>query len=201
MEILPGQRAEATHLDHEPFEHPVAVRAVLRQQQARFLGQIDQYRARFEDRYRARRAIAIDNYRDLAVGIDPLELGRKAVPRHDVDRHRLICKAELFQRQVDFHDIGAVRRVEGDQWASFRKLFVPEVTFPRRQLRVRPGSLIASIPVRASVGRNGARRRTAGHPPRAWRRQSRGIPDQARRTPHHSAGRSRSASPQRHRPK
>ena len=115
MHQLAGHRAEAGQLHHQPLQRVVAGRAILRQQLAGLFGQIDQDRAGLEHRVGlSARAVLIDDHGHLGVRIQFQELGAELLVGENVHRVDLVGKAELFERDVDFHDVRAAHGIEID---------------------------------------------------------------------------------------
>ena len=86
MAELPGHRPEAADLPEQPFQHLLPPARLDRREAPRFLGQMQQDRARLEDRQRAARHVVIDDRRHVAVGADREEGGFVLRAGLDVDR-------------------------------------------------------------------------------------------------------------------
>ena len=98
---LPEHRADVTDLEHQPLQRGVAIAKVLRHQLARFGRQVDQDRARFEQRNGAVvRAIGIDDRGNLVVRTDGQKFRRELVAGTDVDRVNPIRQRALLQHNV-----------------------------------------------------------------------------------------------------
>ncbi len=70
---LAHHRTDAAHLEHQPLQHARAPPGVLRHQPAGLLGEVDEDRARLEDREVA--LVVVDDRRDATVGVDGEEPG------------------------------------------------------------------------------------------------------------------------------
>src|SRR3546814_11629641 len=91
---LAEQRADAAHLPHHPLDRLVTRSRIGREELPALVGEIDQDRARFEQRERlSARPVGVIDRRDLAVGIEREEGRIIAFVRHDVDAVRLVSKA------------------------------------------------------------------------------------------------------------
>src|SRR5665213_1226042 len=86
---LAEDRPDPRHLEEYPFHGLVALRRVFRHQLAGLFGEIDQDRAGLEKADGlAARTVGIDDRRNLAVGVQRLELRREGLVFHDVDAVR-----------------------------------------------------------------------------------------------------------------
>ena len=91
---LPEHRPDERHLEEHPLDRLPAARRIGRDEAAGLLGEVEQDRARFEQRERlAARPVGIDDRRNLAVGIERQEFRRALLALADVDRMRLVRPA------------------------------------------------------------------------------------------------------------
>jgi len=103
--------AEAAHLPHQPLHAGPARVHVCRQQPAGLGGDVEQDRARFEQRKRLPvGAVVVDDRRDAIVGTDLEELGLELLPFPDVDAVDPVLQPGLFERNVN---LVSVRRRPG----------------------------------------------------------------------------------------
>ena len=110
---LTEHRSDASHLEHEPLDHVVAGRRVVRQETSGLVREIDEDRAGLEQRQRlAAGAVGIDDRRDLVVGIQRKELGRYLILRVEAHPVRLVGQARLLQHDGDLHAVRGRQRVE-----------------------------------------------------------------------------------------
>ena len=108
---LPEHRPGAAHLPHQPFERPIARLALVRQELARLVGEIDHDRSGL---HQGHAIVVIDDGRDLVVGADLQEIGGELLVIADIDRMRRVGQSELFQQNRDLAAIGGRPRVEVD---------------------------------------------------------------------------------------
>ena len=112
---LPEHRPYATHLEHQPLQHSVTSRGILRQELAGLLREINQDRPGLEECERlSARAIAIDNRGNLAVGIYRHKLGLELIALGNVDFVNMIGEAGLLEHDRDLAAIGRAPGVEID---------------------------------------------------------------------------------------
>ncbi|CAI8716477.1 hypothetical protein EMIT0158MI4_110027 [Burkholderia ambifaria] len=110
---LAEHRADAAHLEHHPLDRLVAACGVLRDQLACLVGEIDQDRARFEQRQRpAVGAVRIDDRRDLVVRVQRQEFGRHLVVRVEAHEVRLVRQAGLLEHDRHLDAVGRRQRVQ-----------------------------------------------------------------------------------------
>ncbi len=112
---LAEHRADAAHLEHQPLERLVAAAQVGGQKAAGLGGEVDEDRARFEQRDRPSvRAVGIDDRRDLVVRADGQEFRLELVAGADVDRDGTVGQAALLEHHVDLVAIGRGPRIHFD---------------------------------------------------------------------------------------
>src|SRR6516165_104438 len=104
MVDLPEHRSRPAHLPHQPFQHAVAWLALLRQQLACLVREIDHQRTRL---HQADPGVAVDDGRNAIVGADLEKLRFELLVLADVDGMRGIRQADLLQ-----HD-GCLAAVRG----------------------------------------------------------------------------------------
>jgi len=116
---LAGDRPEAANLEHQPLKHGHARHRVARPEQPALLAQVDQDRARLEYADRpARRALGVDDRRDLVVRADLQEGRVELLALADVDDVHFVGQAHLFERDADLAAIGGVEGVQLDAHAG-----------------------------------------------------------------------------------
>ena len=109
---LTEHRADAAHLEHQPLQHLVLATRRRRQKAPALAGQVEQDRARFEERDRlAVGAVGIDDGRYLVVGAYGEEFGRELLARADVDRVHAVRQAALLEHDVDLVAVGRGPRI------------------------------------------------------------------------------------------
>src|SRR6185312_4897207 len=87
---LAEHRTDAAHLEHEPLDRPIAGRGLAWEEAAGLLREIDQDRARLEERQGfAAGTVGIDDRRDLVVGIEREKLRRHLLLALEADTVRL----------------------------------------------------------------------------------------------------------------
>jgi len=111
---LAEERADASHLEHQPLQHLVAV--CLGQQLAGLFRKIDQDRTGFEQGERlAVRSMRVDDRGDLVVGIQRKEFGRQLVIRREVHQMRLTGQAGFLKRDRHLDPVRGGERVKLDR--------------------------------------------------------------------------------------
>ena len=115
MVRLAQHRAEARHLPHQPLHDLEPGARLVGHEPPRLLRQIEQDRARFEDRDRlAVRPVVVRQRRDLVVRADREELGVELLSFFQVHPVLVVGKPGLFQHDVDLLAVGRCRGVEID---------------------------------------------------------------------------------------
>src|SRR5471032_2515459 len=105
---LSRHRTESAHLPEQPLQRDVAAAQILRDEAAGLVGQVQQDRARFENRDR-RAAVGrrvVDDGGDAVVRRDAQELRLELFALADMDRRDVIVEARLFKEQGDFVAVG-----------------------------------------------------------------------------------------------
>jgi len=104
---LAEHRTDTAHLEHQPLQHLVLAARVRRQQATGLAGEVEQDRARFEQRDRlAVRPVGIDDRGDLVVRADREEVVLELCAGADVDRNRAVLQRALLQHDVDLVSVG-----------------------------------------------------------------------------------------------
>jgi len=84
---LAEHRAGSAHLPHQPFDRAIALRAILGEQLAGLVGEVDQDRARL---HQAQPIVAIDDRRDTIVRCNLEKIRLELFVLRDIDRmHRI----------------------------------------------------------------------------------------------------------------
>ena len=110
---LAEHRADAAHLEHEPLQRLELARVVLGHELAALAREVDQNRARFEQReWLAVGTVGVEDRGDLVVRVERQELGRHLVV--GVERHAMhfVGQAHFLQHDRDLHAVGRGQRVE-----------------------------------------------------------------------------------------
>eukprot|EP01022_Parablepharisma_sp_SALTPOND_P027435 TRINITY_DN665_c0_g3_i1.p1 TRINITY_DN665_c0_g3~~TRINITY_DN665_c0_g3_i1.p1 ORF type:complete len:1952 (-),score=631.07 TRINITY_DN665_c0_g3_i1:246-6101(-) len=122
---LAKHRTDAAHLEHHPLDHLVTLGGILGDELAGLLGQVQQDRARFEQRQRlAAGAIGIDDRGNLVVRIQRQERRRHLVVGLEADQVGFVGQAGFFQHDRDLHAIGRGQRVQLDAVGVLRRPFL-----------------------------------------------------------------------------
>ena len=176
---LAEHRPDAAHLEHQPLERAIAAAQVGRQEAPGLGSEVEQDRARFEQRDRlAVGAVGIDDRRDLVVRADRQELGCELRAGADVDRNRAIGQAAFLEHDVDLVAIGRRPRIHFDHRSD------PRAGSPR-PASDSSGSETAMLAALKELVRQGVPRR----------RPARSRPGRARTRTRGSARRTATASP------
>ena len=112
---LAQHRAEARHLPHQPLHDLEPGARLLGQEPSGLLRQVEQDRARFEDRDgHAVGPVVVGQRRDLVVRADREEFRVELLALFEVHPVLVIGKPGLFQHDVDLLTVGRGRGVEID---------------------------------------------------------------------------------------
>src|SRR5262245_21378170 len=112
---LTEHRARPAHLPHQPFDHTIAFLALLRQELAGLVGEVNEDRARLHEGHTG---VAIDDRRDAVVGTDLKELWLELFVLADVDRVRRVREPELLKRDGGLAAVGRGPGVEIDHGSN-----------------------------------------------------------------------------------
>jgi hypothetical protein len=94
---LAEHRTDAAHLEHHPLDRLVATCRIGGNELAGLVGEIEQDRARLEQRQRpAAGAARVEDRRDLLVRVERCELGRLLLVAIEGDAVRLVGEADLL---------------------------------------------------------------------------------------------------------
>ncbi|KGC52746.1 hypothetical protein DO65_4937 [Burkholderia pseudomallei] len=127
---LAEHRPDAAHLEHQPLDRLVAARGIGRDEPARLLGEIQQDRARFEQRERlAARAVRIDDRRNLVVRVQRQELGRHLIVRVEAHDVRLVRQLRFLEQDRYLDAVRRRQRIELDALRMLRGPFLRDRKF------------------------------------------------------------------------
>src|SRR5437764_4474002 len=97
MAELTGHRAEIADLPEQPLDTFFATAPGLRHEAPGPLGQMNEDRARLENRERAIFCVVVNNRRHAVIGADRQELGLELVAAADIDRDHTVFEAALLE--------------------------------------------------------------------------------------------------------
>ena len=109
---LPEHRADAAHLEHQPLDGLIAL-CPGADQRAGLVGQIDQDRARLEQRQRrAARPVGVDDGGDLVVGVQRQECRAHLVIAGEIDQMGVVDQPHFLQRDGNLDPVGRRQRIK-----------------------------------------------------------------------------------------
>ena len=112
---LSEHRADAAHLEHQPLQHFVSRGDRFGHEAASLGSEVDEDRARFEQRKRlAFGSVGVDDGRDLVVRADREEFGLELVAGADVHWNHPVRQATLFEHDVNLVSVGCGPRIHFD---------------------------------------------------------------------------------------
>jgi hypothetical protein len=112
---LAEHRPDAAHLEHQPLHRLVFAAGSAGRKLPGLLGQVEQDRARFEQRQRlAARAVGVEDGRDLVVRVERQELRRQLVVGVEAHQVRFVRQPGLLQQDRHLHAVGRGQRIQLD---------------------------------------------------------------------------------------
>ncbi len=110
---LAEHRPDPAHLEHHPLDRLVAAGRILRNQLAGLVGEIDQDRARFEQRQRlALRTVRVEDRGNLVVRVQRQERRRELVVGVEAHEMRLVRQSRFLEHDRHLDAVRRRQRVE-----------------------------------------------------------------------------------------